>query len=104
MQIPAVLVDITPHTTAVFESAESPDTADRIAYDTLNFDPAQSPLAGAIRRLADGHTEPLALFHLRDSGLPSTWTIGAPLIVIAGLVAGVWGMTRRTMRRNEPGD
>ncbi|MBN2304856.1 MAG: hypothetical protein JXQ72_10285, partial [Anaerolineae bacterium] len=99
VQIPGVRVDLTPLYIAAFEAEGSPTTTDSPAYDTLNFDPAQSLLAGAIRRLADGHTEPLALFHLRDSGLPPTWTTGAPLAVIVGLVIGVRGI----IRRNGPG-
>jgi len=44
-----------------------------------------SPLGYALRDLQHGHTEPLAMFHLADHGLPPSWVIGVPLLLIIGL-------------------
>jgi hypothetical protein len=58
------------------------------------------PLAGATRLLADGHSEPLALFHLTESGLPRTWSVGAPALLSGGLIAGIWRMARAARPRS----
>jgi hypothetical protein len=58
------------------------------------------PLAGAARLLADGHSEPLALFHLTESGLPRTWSVGAPALLSGGLIAGIWRMARAARPRS----
>lgn len=77
VQVSALLVDLTPGFAA--------------AGGSVDWDPAQAPLTGAVRRLADGQTEPLALFHLGETGLPPTWSVGAPLALLAGMIAGVMG-------------
>ena len=33
----------------------------------------------------------MALFHLGETGLPPTWSVGAPLALLAGMIAGVMG-------------
>lgn len=66
----------------------------------------ESPLVGAARRLADGRTEPLALFHLAETGLPRTWSAGAPALLIAGALAASGRLARaaslRGQRRGPP--
>jgi hypothetical protein len=83
VQILGVLTDVNPHYSAVVGGDES-------RYDLVNFVPQHSPLVGAIFRLAHGQTEPLAMFHLADTGLPATWTSSVPLLLITGLVGGIW--------------
>ncbi len=58
-----------------------------------------APVVGAARLLADGRGEPLALFHLAETGLPRTWSVGAPALLIGGVIAGVWRMARAARRR-----
>jgi hypothetical protein len=55
-------------------------------------------LADAVHRLLHGQTEPLAMFHLRDTGLPPTWTVGIPLLLIAGVITGAYTLARRRNR------
>ena len=62
------------------------------------FSIADAPIVGALRLLAEGQNEPLALFHLGATGLPLTWQIGTPILAIAGVIAGTWGVLR-AMRR-----
>jgi hypothetical protein len=74
IQAAAVLTDLTPHYAAL---------AGRTA---LYYDPRRIPQVAAARRLLDGQTEPLAMFHLSATGLPPTWSVGVPLVLVAGLV------------------
>ncbi len=60
----------------------------------------EAPLVGAARLLAEGRSEPLALFHLAGTGLPRTWSAGAPALLVAGAVAGAWQMARAARRRS----
>ena len=83
VQIPGVLTTVIPHYAEV--AASGPSGVDRI-----NFVPRDSPLVDAVRRLVHGHTEPLAMFHLRDTGLPTTWTVGVPLLLIAGAITSAY--------------
>jgi hypothetical protein len=46
----------------------------------------EMPLIWSIQQVTHGHTEPLALFHLTDTGLPATWTVGVPVLLILGLI------------------
>ncbi|NDJ75153.1 MAG: hypothetical protein GYB65_02750 [Chloroflexi bacterium] len=87
-----VLTDVNQHYGAVFntDSVNSDDDA----YRTLHTDPAQSPLVGAAQMVARGETEPLVLFHLKDTGLPPTWSIGAPLLLLIGLAWGGFVIVR----------
>jgi len=67
-------------------------------YDAIHWRPGASPLVTAVERLADGQTEPLALFHLSGSGLPRAWTLGVPLAALGGLALGgwkIWGAVKR---------
>lgn len=73
-QAAAVLTDLTPHYAALTDTA------------ALHYDPRQIPQAAALRRALDGQTEPLAMFHLSETGLPPTWSIGVPLLLLAGLI------------------
>jgi 4-amino-4-deoxy-L-arabinose transferase-like glycosyltransferase len=77
-------------------AARFPDPAMRAAFSVTD-----SPVIGALRLLAEGQSEPLALFHLAATGLPLTWQIGAPALALGGLLAGTWGMWQ-TMRRVHP--
>ncbi|WP_162909351.1 glycosyltransferase family 39 protein [Aggregatilinea lenta] len=52
--------------------------------------PGDAPLVWAADELAAGQTEPLALFHLGDLGLPPTWSVGVPLLCAAGIALGAW--------------
>lgn len=87
VQCLAVLTDVTPH-----YAAESRN----------EFAPRDSVLVSAGRLISEGDTEPLALFHLGDTGLPPTWTVGVPvllvlaLIVSGGMLARVWCTTPET--------
>jgi hypothetical protein len=84
---------VMPHYGAVFTSDEiTGDDAAR--YDLIHFTPRRSPLVGAIERLAHGDTEPLAMFHLADLGLPPTWTVGVPALLIVGLAVSAWRLLR----------
>ncbi len=58
------------------------------------------PLVGAVRMLADGRSEPLALFHLAESGLPRAWSVGAPALLSGGLVASAWRVARAVRPRS----
>jgi len=60
----------------------------------------EAPLVGAARLLAEGRSEPLALFHLAETGLPGTWSAGAPALLIAGTFAAGWRMARAARRRS----
>jgi 4-amino-4-deoxy-L-arabinose transferase-like glycosyltransferase len=82
VQFLGVLTDVVPHYAEIVGEDES-------NYAQVNFAPRHSPLVGAISRLAHGQTEPLAMFHLKDTGLPPTWTVGVPLLLLVGLVSGV---------------
>lgn len=57
-------------------------------YDRVHWQTGATPLAVAVEQLSTGRTEPLALFHLSGSGLPPAWTLGAPLLALAGLGLG----------------
>ena len=85
----AVLTDVTPH-----YAAESRN----------EFAPGDSALISAIRRISEGKTEPLALFHLRDTGLPPTWTVGVPLLLVLTLIAsgGMLARAWRTIQEKYP--
>lgn len=67
-------------------------------YDAIHWRLDASPVVKAIERLADGQTEPLALFHLSGSGLPRTWTVGAPLVTLVGVALGA-GIGARALWR-----
>lgn len=60
----------------------------------------EAPLVGAARLLAEGRSEPLALFHLAGTGLPGTWSAGAPALLIAGTFAAGWRMARAARPRS----
>ena len=49
-----------------------------------------SPVLYAAERLWWGQTEPLAFFHLRTLGLPPTWDVGLPALLLLGLATGTW--------------
>jgi hypothetical protein len=91
VQIPGVLTTVIPHYAEVAGSGAS-------GIDRIDFVPRDSPLVDAIRRLLHGQTEPLAMFHLSDSGLPPTWTIGVPLLLILGALTGAYTLARRRNR------
>ncbi|MCL4238055.1 MAG: hypothetical protein KJ047_07370 [Anaerolineae bacterium] len=59
----------------------------------------EAPLLGAVRLLADGQSEPLALFHLAETGLPRTWSAGAPALLVGGALASAWWMARAAFSR-----
>ncbi|MBN1680798.1 MAG: hypothetical protein JW966_10935, partial [Anaerolineae bacterium] len=92
VQCAGVLTDITPHYAAVFGASpvtgDTPATAGD-AYHRVNYTFSDSPLAAGLRRLVHAQTEPLALFHLADTGLPPTWAVGVPLLLLIGLGVGV---------------
>ncbi len=71
-------------------------------YGRLHWTPGATPLVVAVERVLAGQTEPLALFHLAGSGLPRTWTVGAPLAALAGLALGGWAMARPLRRGRAP--
>jgi hypothetical protein len=85
VQAAAVLTDLTPHYAALADTT------------ALHYDPRQMPQVAAVRRVLDGQTEPLAMFHLDATGLPPTWSVGVPLLLIAGLIVsgGVWLFPRK---------
>jgi hypothetical protein len=83
VQLLGVLTDVTVLYSQAAGSGES-------RYDPLHFAPRHALLIGAVRRLLDGQTEPLAVFHLKGTGLPPTWTIGIPLLLVVGVIAGGW--------------
>ncbi len=74
-------------------AARHTDPALRAAFSVTD-----APLAGALRSLVAGQTEPLALFHLGTSGLPLTWQIGAPALALGGLIVGAWHLLRPLRR------
>jgi hypothetical protein len=76
IQATAILTDLTPHYAATDTTA-------------LHYDLRQVPQVAAVRRVLDGQTEPLAMFHLGATGLPPTWSVGVPLLLIAGIVIPV---------------
>jgi hypothetical protein len=84
IQAAAVLTDLTPFYAATDTTA-------------LHYDPRQMPQVAAVRRVLDGQTEPLAMFHLEATGLPPTWSVGVPLLLMAGLIVsgGVWLFPRK---------
>ena len=87
-QLPGVLTDVTPH---YAERAINGETD----YAAIHYDPRQSPLVGGTERLIRGDTEPLGMFHLSDTGLPPTWTLGAPALLILGLITGATTVWRK---------
>lgn len=82
VQVIGARVDATPQAAALDASGA--------ALGRALFTPDESPLVWAAREAAAGHTEPLALFSLADTGLPPTWSVGAPLLCAVGVVAGAW--------------
>ena len=82
VQVIGVRVDTTPHFADLEESGAELDRA--------KFEPGASPLVWAAGELAGGHTEPLALFALADTGLPPTWSVGVPLLCAIGIALGAW--------------
>lgn len=70
--------------------------------DSVYWRLESSPLVIAGGRLAAGRTEPLALFHLSGSGLPRAWTVGAPLLAVAGLALGSGIIARGVWRARAP--
>jgi hypothetical protein len=91
VQVSGVLTTVIPHYAAVAGN-------DLSGADRIDFVPRDSPLADAVHRLLHGQTEPLAMFHLRDTGLPPTWTVGIPLLLIAGALTGAYTLARRQNR------
>ncbi|MBN1200269.1 MAG: hypothetical protein JXJ20_00300 [Anaerolineae bacterium] len=91
VQLLGVLTDVIPHYADVVGAGTS-------GYKLVHYAPRHTPLAGAIRRLLDGQTEPLALFRLADTGLPPTWAVGVPLLLALGLVVGAWWVWCATTR------
>ncbi len=92
VQLLGVLTDVTPQYASVVGADES-------RYRLIHFVPRYSPLVGATRRVIHGQMEPLALFHLKETGLPPTWTIGVPLLLIAGLVVSGWRFVKKMRGR-----
>lgn len=89
---PPVLVDIVPHF-----AGEQAANIDRVNW-TIR---AALPVA-AWRDLIAGRTEPLALFHLHETGLPPVWSVGVPLVCLSGLVVGVMLLARGAIYRTPP--
>jgi hypothetical protein len=83
MQVLGVWTNVVPHYADVVG-------ADAARYRVANFPPRYAPPLAAIRRVMHGQTEPVALLHLDDTGLPPAWTVGAPLVSVLGLVWSVW--------------
>ncbi len=86
IQAAAVLTDLTPHYAALTDAT------------ALHYDPRQMPQVAALRRVLDGQTEPLAMFHLNETGLPPTWSIGVPLLLLAGLIVS-GGLLMRSVKQ-----
>jgi hypothetical protein len=84
VQIPGVLVDAVPY----YAGLDGPD------YAAFRLAPRDSPLIWAARQVIAGQTEPLALFHLRGSGLPPAWWIGTPALAVIGAAVGAWRIMR----------
>ena len=84
VQVPGVFTDVTPHFAAVDAAGGSVDWSVR---DAAWMD--------AVVRFSHGKTEPLAMFHLRDFGLPLTWVYGVPALLVIGLSMSAWQMRRR---------
>jgi hypothetical protein len=97
VQVVGVLTDVTPHYATLFDPAQDYGS-DGARYDRVNFAPRHSPLVGGVERLLRGQTEPLAMFHLAGTGLPPTWTVGVPLVLILGLLAGAGPMINNARR------
>jgi hypothetical protein len=62
---------------------------DHSRYHAPAWSIREMPLIWSIRQIANGQTEPLALFHLTDTGLPATWTVGIPVLLILGLIYAI---------------
>jgi hypothetical protein len=88
VQVSGVLTTVVPHYAALAGNGTS-------GLDRIDFVPRDSPLVDAVRRLLHGQTEPLAMFHLGDTGLPPTWTVGVPLLLIAGAISGAYSLVRQ---------
>ncbi len=86
IQAVAVVTDLTPHYAALTDTA------------ALHYDPHQMPQVAALRRVLDGQTEPLAMFHLNETGLPATWSVGVPLLLLAGLIVS-GGLLMRSVKQ-----
>lgn len=67
------------------------------------FSLSDTPILAALRLLAEGQREPLALFHLGATGLPLTWQIGAPALAIAGVIVAMGGVLRAMRRAQASG-
>ncbi len=76
-----IITDEVAHYASVAAHHANPEMA-------VAFSVHDSQLVGAARALVAGRTESLGLFHLEAVGLPVTWTVGVPLLLLAGLVAG----------------
>jgi hypothetical protein len=94
-----VVSDVNAHYDAVFAACAPRDAA--ACYARVHTTPHDAPLAGAVEQVARGDTEPLALFQLAETGLPPPWSIGAPLLLLAGLGAGAWRMGQDWHRSRE---
>ncbi len=90
VQIDGVITDIIPH----YAQIAGHDAAD---VDRINFSLRDAPVVAAIRDVAHRRTEPLAMFHLDETGLPRTWTVGVPILLILGVIASIRGMIRTKM-------
>lgn len=73
-----VLTDLTPHFAALTQDGETD-------YTTLHYNLRHIPQIAAWQCVIRGQTEPLAMFHLKATGLPATWWIGLPVLLLAGL-------------------
>jgi hypothetical protein len=92
IQVCGVLTDITPHYVAHTPPGGATD------YGALHTDPRESALVYAAGRAIAGDTEPLALFHLDDTGLPPTWTTGFPVLIGLGCALSAWRILNRHLR------
>lgn len=79
-------------------AARFPDPSAQAAFSVTD-----APIVGALRLLADGQSEPLALFHLGATGLPLTWQIGAPALALGGLFVSAWRLRRLIGRAQASG-
>ncbi|MBN1564884.1 MAG: hypothetical protein JXA10_13640, partial [Anaerolineae bacterium] len=84
IQLLGVLTDVTPHYAALTTPDGSTD------YAALHIDPREAGIGYAARQVIAGHTEPRALLHLNDTGLPPSWTWGVPVLCVIGLLWSGW--------------
>ena len=92
LQVVGVLGDVTPLYARV--AAAHGGEIGRVSWAL-----SDAPWVFAAEPVVRGEIAPRAVFRLAESGLPVTWSVGLPLVLVVGLVGGVmWGVMRGVVK------